>query len=437
MNEPTWTSRRAWLGSLGALGAGASMRRLLAPGPRPLTPRSSQQAPDGPFFLARTYGATGDGRTNDAPAIQQAMTAAAAVGGGIVLLQAGTFLIEQSLELLSGVTLQGTSRRGTAIRGSRSGLTMVHAGKDVAHAGVSDLAIQGQGIALVGLHFEGATDCFAERVVSTNFATSGHCCYMSWGASRNVWRDIVADGGPASSLMLYNNAQLNLPNNDNLIVNCVGSHSSGNMGLEIRRSHRNRVIGGHFFGNGEAGINVEEGASENVVIAAVTESNKIGLVFLGDAAALATRNIFEGCVVARNDGPGIQAFHATNNLFTGCDIYQNSIGVDLRWEPPASEDNRFANCSIRDNRTHGIVFGGTAGGSVTGGQVRGNARGGIRLDEASNVILSGVDARENGGADIVEIGAADYNVIMGCRAKNIRTVGKNSRVFGNPGLRDT
>jgi hypothetical protein len=57
-------------------------------------------------FNPRQYGATGDGRTMDTAAIQKAIDAAsAAVGGGVVVFQRGTYL-SGSITLKSGVTLQ-------------------------------------------------------------------------------------------------------------------------------------------------------------------------------------------------------------------------------------------------------------------------------------------------------------------------------------------
>lgn len=63
------------------------------------------------YFDARSYGALGDGRHDDTSALQAAIDAAAAAGGGTVKVGAGTFLLTgtegAALELREGVTLQG------------------------------------------------------------------------------------------------------------------------------------------------------------------------------------------------------------------------------------------------------------------------------------------------------------------------------------------
>ena len=43
-------------------------------------------------FNVRTYGATGDGKTVDTPAINKAIEAVAAAGGGTLLFPAGTYM---------------------------------------------------------------------------------------------------------------------------------------------------------------------------------------------------------------------------------------------------------------------------------------------------------------------------------------------------------
>jgi polygalacturonase len=48
--------------------------------------------PASPVFDVRAYGATGDGKTLDTPAVNKAIEAAAAAGGGVVLFPAGSYL---------------------------------------------------------------------------------------------------------------------------------------------------------------------------------------------------------------------------------------------------------------------------------------------------------------------------------------------------------
>jgi polygalacturonase len=67
-------------------------------------PKSSGQAATQGVFDIRTYGAVGDGKAVDSPAINKAIEAAAAAGGGTVLFPAGTWL-SFSIRLKSHVAL--------------------------------------------------------------------------------------------------------------------------------------------------------------------------------------------------------------------------------------------------------------------------------------------------------------------------------------------
>jgi len=64
--------------------------------------------PQGGNFNVRQYGAVGDGKTPDTAAINRAITACAAAGGGTVTLPAGTYL-SGTVTLLSHVTLNVAS----------------------------------------------------------------------------------------------------------------------------------------------------------------------------------------------------------------------------------------------------------------------------------------------------------------------------------------
>jgi hypothetical protein len=59
-------------------------------------------------FRAEAYGAAGDGRTDDAPAISKALDACAKDGGGRVLLGPRNYRLDAPITVPSGVTLAGT-----------------------------------------------------------------------------------------------------------------------------------------------------------------------------------------------------------------------------------------------------------------------------------------------------------------------------------------
>src|SRR5947209_17976975 len=96
-------SRRPWLAVLVAFA-------LVA-----FWPSAASAAP-AQVFNVKSYGATGNGTTNDTPAINKAITSANKAGGGIVEFPSGTYLAGGSIHLLSNVTLRldgGSTIAGT------------------------------------------------------------------------------------------------------------------------------------------------------------------------------------------------------------------------------------------------------------------------------------------------------------------------------------
>jgi polygalacturonase len=98
-------------------------------------------APSGTYSPA-DYGAVFDGKTNDGPAIQQAIDAAAAAGGGTVVLPAGRTALSGSIELKSHLTLRlepGSRLVASLNRGDYSTSILVRA------VGAEEVAITGTG----------------------------------------------------------------------------------------------------------------------------------------------------------------------------------------------------------------------------------------------------------------------------------------------------
>jgi polygalacturonase len=80
-------------GSIGAVLAGIPAASLTATGQMaPGQTAPSQGIPTHGIFDVRAYGAAGDGKTLDTPAVNRAIDAAATAGGGVVLFPAGNYL---------------------------------------------------------------------------------------------------------------------------------------------------------------------------------------------------------------------------------------------------------------------------------------------------------------------------------------------------------
>src|SRR5580704_1103627 len=91
------------VGSLGA--AGAALPAVSFAAASSSADSNPGAAPGlGVFFNVHNYGATGDGKTVDTPAINRAIDAAASAGGGLVLFPSGVYVCF-SIRLKSNVHL--------------------------------------------------------------------------------------------------------------------------------------------------------------------------------------------------------------------------------------------------------------------------------------------------------------------------------------------
>ena len=75
-------------------------------------------------YSVTSFGAKGDGKTDDTAAFQKALDAAGKVGGGIVFVPTGNYLIKTHIELPEAVTLEGVFKAPTA-RTANKGSTLL------------------------------------------------------------------------------------------------------------------------------------------------------------------------------------------------------------------------------------------------------------------------------------------------------------------------
>ena len=95
-------SRKEFLASMLAAGVGSTAG--LAQSTHKAALAAPGAVPDSGFYNVRTFGATGDGKTIDSPAINKAIEAANQAGGGTVYFAAGNYLC-YSLRLKSSISL--------------------------------------------------------------------------------------------------------------------------------------------------------------------------------------------------------------------------------------------------------------------------------------------------------------------------------------------
>ncbi len=117
--------RREFLKLAGTGLAGATASVVVAPGVRADVTAPRPAAGTSSVYDVRTYGATGDGKTIDSPAIDKAIETAAAAGGGTVLFPSGVYA-SYSIRLKSNIALyleQGATilAASTSLEGTASG----------------------------------------------------------------------------------------------------------------------------------------------------------------------------------------------------------------------------------------------------------------------------------------------------------------------------
>lgn len=162
-----------------------------------------------PVYNVKGYGAIGDGVTDDTAAIQAAITAAGADGGGNVFIPEGTYLLSSSLVLKNGVTISGVFPSATAIAGLSWDLGfVVDKGTIITYPGGTVFTND----TTLGLGtLSGLTGVIVEKIGFNNVGS-----IMTLGAANqsglcgSIVRDIIASNVTGVAFDLINPLQVNM-----------------------------------------------------------------------------------------------------------------------------------------------------------------------------------------------------------------------------------
>ncbi|MBD1554186.1 M10 family metallopeptidase C-terminal domain-containing protein [Pseudomonas typographi] len=407
-------------------------------------------------FDVRNYGAKGDGVTDDTLAIQKAINAASAAGGGQVIIPEGTFVVSDSdgngsaLILKNGVELSGSGDAGSTLalaNGATGTLAMLAVTSAASHdVGVSNLNLDanrsGGSATVTGVRLQGS-DVTIDGVNVRN--ASGIGFDASSGAEALVIRNSVAQNNGLDGFKLAdlvnstvqdNRALDNGRNGINVTVgsdaltladNDASGNAANGLYLHSDSSAGNgfvNVIGGDVTDNGLAGIRLRgiEYGGVNRVTAHGNQGSAVELQgsshvnvasntlydnAQGGAAAEVTIRAYDDQAAVQNlvydnvISGGAQSTYGiaeVGSLVSGTLVFGNVINYtssgDLQVSSPGSQVS---------NNPDGLIVQGTAAGD----SIQGERWNELLMGGAGNDTLHG-----NGGDDVL-VGGAGIDTLTG------------------------
>lgn len=223
------------------------------------------------LFDVLRFGAVGDGATDDTAAIQAAIDAAAADGGGTVFVPVGNFLISSPLRLAAGVYLRGASNKASRI--SQTNVTAdaievigTSAANTKVQCGVANLYIAGPNSGTGrGIHVKWASfGVVFDNLWVWQFGSHGVFVEESWTVT---WRDCLfqdngGDGWRGETSINQHTFErcVSISNGSNgyaivggatpVFLNC-DAESNTAAGFDLRYTFAANLLGCHMEQNGQ------------------------------------------------------------------------------------------------------------------------------------------------------------------------------------------
>lgn len=312
----------------------------------------------------RSYGAKGDGVTDDTAAIQAAITAGAATRRSIVL-PAGTYRTTAPLTLPSNSTLIGYGAKILFDNDNANDSVIVVSG--VSHVSISGLEVDGQ---------KASVPTVTEFKVGIDIKTSTDITL------RDLYlHDNKGDG-------IYVGAAEGMAPCERVTIDNVWCDANYRQGLTLVSIRGCRVTSSRFTGSvgtaPQSGLDIEPNFDadvlEDIRFVACEFSGNAGEGVTGWSRLAPTSPQgdvhFVGCVMRGNGTNGVYLRYVRDWSFTDCDVVGNgAVGIGLDNNPRRVS---IRGGSVRDNGHRGISA------VITGGF------------DATDIVVSGVSVYDNG-----------------------------------------
>lgn len=197
----------------------------------------------------RHFGAAANGVTNDAAAIQAAINAVNAAGGGIVKFPAGVMKIGAALTLYSGVILEGEGSQATTVSytGAAQALVQATPGTRIYGVGLRGIKFSDAGTGTIGLDLNSVSTGVFEDLIVDGFTTAvsltgtnGYCVY-------NRFTNVTAANSTTGFVIGGTGS------NSNTFMACRANVCT--TGWNITDSNQNQLIGCQLEG-GTTGVSI-------------------------------------------------------------------------------------------------------------------------------------------------------------------------------------
>ncbi|WP_215456686.1 right-handed parallel beta-helix repeat-containing protein [Streptomyces sp. ATCC 21386] len=367
------------------------------------------------IFNPKVYGALGNGTGNDAPFINQALTAANAAGGGWVIIPSGVYMIGEILRIRRNTRL--TLMPGAELRRNYAGTMLLNGDSDQDHGGYTghgNILIEGglwnmrgttsgltgsamcisighaQGVTIRDLEVRDVSGYHAIELNSTKHALVDNCRFVGYvdpggrDFSEAVQTDLAKSSGVFGGFGPYDNTVCE----DIEVRGCyfgasgtggttawprgVGSHSA-TVGTAHRRT---RIIGNTF-----------EGLLQYPVVAYAWDDTVIqGNTMKGCGAGIRARSIISADAADSTNLAGV----VTN----ASQVMRNLAIVGNTLRDTGSVDDAILLYGEETGRIHDVTINGNVVDTVGGGE------NGIRLFHVEQYAVSGNTVREPGGTGI-------------------------------------